>query len=112
MNSAAQGAKYVIGAGVIGSMLLAQGCIATRDWVKEQMDPVTGRVTQTEGRLDKTEKDISGLGTRVTGVEGKLGQFDGRLAQVDAKADKAVAHTKTTEKKAEAAADVKKAAAK
>ena len=54
------------------------------------MDPVTGRVTQTEGRLDKTEKDISGLGTRVTGVEGKLGQFDGRLGQVDAKADKAL----------------------
>jgi outer membrane protein OmpA-like peptidoglycan-associated protein len=88
MNSAAQGAKYVIGVGVIGSMLLAQGCIATRDWVKEQMDPVTGRVTQTEGRLDKTEKDIGGLATRVSGVEGKLGQFDGRLGQVDAKADK------------------------
>ena len=95
MNSAAfQGAKYVIGAGLVGSMLLAQGCIATRDWtrewVKQEVDPVTGRVSQTEGRLDKTEKDIGGLGTRVTGVEGKLGQFEGRLGQVDAKADKAL----------------------
>ncbi len=95
MNSATlQGAKYTIGAGLIGSILLAQGCIATRDWVrkwvKQEVDPVTGRVTQTEGRLDKTEKDIGGLGTRLTGVEGKLGQFEGRLGQVDAKADKAL----------------------
>lgn len=91
MNSATrQGAKYVVGAGLIGSMLLAQGCIATRDWVNEQMDPVTGRVSQSEGRLDKTEGDIGGLGTRLSGVEGKLGQFEGRLGQVDAKAEKAL----------------------
>lgn len=91
MNSATrQGAKYMVGAGLIGSILLAQGCIATRDWVKEQMDPVTGRVTQSEGRLDKTEKDVGGLGTRLSGVEGKLGQFEGRLGQVDAKAEKAL----------------------
>ena len=28
------GVKYFIGAGVVGSLLLTQGCIATRDWVK------------------------------------------------------------------------------
>ena len=84
------GAKYLIGAGVVGSMLLAQGCLATRDWVKEQMDPVTGRVTQSEGRLDKAEGQISSLGGRMSGVEGKLGQFEGRLGEVDAKADRAL----------------------
>lgn len=84
------GAKYFVGAGMIGSMLIAQGCLATRDWVKEQMDPLSGRVGQTESRLTKTESDIGGLGTRVSGVEGKLGQFEGRLGQVDAKAEKAL----------------------
>jgi len=82
--------KYFLGAGVVGSMLLAQGCLATRNWVKEQMDPLDGRVTQSEGRLNQAESQISSLGTRMSGVEGKLGQFEGRLGQVDAKAEKAL----------------------
>lgn len=84
------GVKYFIGAGVVGSLLLTQGCIATRDWVKEQMDPLAGRVSTSEGRLEKAEGNISSLGGRVSGVEGKLGQFEGRLGQVDAKAEKAL----------------------
>lgn len=87
---ASNGARYFIGAGVVGSLLMAQGCIATRDWVKEQMDPLAGRVSQTEGRLDKADGQISSLGNRMSGVEGKLGQFEGRLGQVDAKAEKAL----------------------
>lgn len=87
---ASTGARYFFGAGIVGSMIFAQGCLATRDWVKEQMDPVTGRVTQTEGRLDKAEGQISSLGGRMSGVEGKLGQFEGRLGEVDAKADRAL----------------------
>ena len=89
-NIVAIGTRYLVGAGVVGSMLVAQGCLATRDWVKEQMDPVTGRVTQSEGRLDKAEGQISSLGGRMSGVEGKLGQFEGRLGEVDAKADRAL----------------------
>ena len=87
---ASNSARYFVGAGVVGSLLMAQGCIATRDWVKEQMDPLAGRVSQTEGRLDKADGQISGLGSRMSGVEGKLGQFEGRLGQVDAKAEKAL----------------------
>lgn len=82
--------RYLLGAGLAGSMLLAQGCIATRDWVKEQMDPLAGRVSQSEGRLDQAEGQIGSLGGRVSGVEGKLGQFEGRIGQVDAKADRAL----------------------
>jgi outer membrane protein OmpA-like peptidoglycan-associated protein len=84
------GARYFVGAGVIGSLLLAQGCLATRNWVKEQVDPVSGRVSQTEGRLDKAEGQIGSLGGRMSGVEGKLGQFEGRLGEVDAKAERAL----------------------
>jgi len=83
-------AKYFVGAGVVGSLLLAQGCLATRDWVNEQMSPLDGRVTQTEGRLGQAETQISSLGGRMSGVEGKLGQFEGRLGQVDNKAEKAL----------------------
>src|SRR5262245_18224508 len=86
----ATGSKYLIRDGVVGSLLLDQGCLATRDWVKEQMDPIDGRVTQTEGRLSQAEGQISSLGGRVSGVAGKLGQFEGRLGAIDAKADKAL----------------------
>lgn len=91
------GARYLVGAGVIGSLFFVQGCLATRDWVKEQVDPVAGRVSQTEGRLDQADGQIGSLGNRMSGVEGKLGQFEGRVGQferrlgeVDAKAERAL----------------------
>ena len=71
-------------------LLLTQGCIATRDWVREQMDPLSGRVSQSETRLNQAESQIGSLGGRVSGIEGKLGQFEGRLGQVDAKTEKAL----------------------
>jgi outer membrane protein OmpA-like peptidoglycan-associated protein len=91
------GTSYFVAAGALGSLLLAQGCIATRDWVKEQMDPVSTRVSQSEERLNQAEKQIGSLGNRTSGVEtklgqfeGRLGQFEGRLGQLDAKTDKAL----------------------
>ena len=88
---ASMGAKYSIGAGMVGTLLLAQGCLATRDWVKETvMDPLSTRASQTEGRMEKAEGQIGSLGNRMSGVEGKLGQFEGRLGEVDAKADRAL----------------------
>ncbi len=85
-----KGANYLLAAGVAGSMLAAQGCVATRDWVREQMDPLAGRVSQSETRLGQAESQITGLGGRVAAVEGKLGEFDGRLGGIDAKAEKAL----------------------
>ena len=89
-GDALRGTKLFVGAMAVGSMVLLQGCLATRDWVKEQMDPLAGRVTESENQ-------ITSLNGRVGGIEGKLGQFqgrmdqfDGRLGQVDAKAEKAL----------------------
>jgi outer membrane protein OmpA-like peptidoglycan-associated protein len=65
------------------ALLLVQGCLATRDWVREQVDPLSGRVSQNESRLGQAEGQIGSLGGRVTGTEGKLGQ-------VDAKTEKAL----------------------
>jgi outer membrane protein OmpA-like peptidoglycan-associated protein len=72
------------------SLLTTQGCIATRDWVREQMDPLSGRVSQTESRLNKTETQLGSLDGRMGGAEGRLGQFEGKLGQVDAKTEKAL----------------------
>ena len=72
------------------AVALLQGCLATRDWVREQVDPVSGRVSQTETRLNQTDSQLSSLNGRVTGTETKLGQIDGRMGQVDAKTDKAL----------------------
>ena len=57
-----RGANYMLAAGIAGSMLLAQGCVATRDWVREQMDPLAGRVSQSETRIGQNESQITGLG--------------------------------------------------
>ena len=53
-----------------------QGCVATRDWVTEQISPLAGRVSNTEGQLGQ-------MGNRLSGTEGRLGQ-------IDAKAEKAL----------------------
>jgi len=91
------GARYFVAAGALGSLLLTQGCIATRDWVKEQMDPLSSRVSTNEQKLTQAENQIGTLSNRTSGVEsklgqfeGRLGQFEGRLGQVDAKTDKAL----------------------
>ena len=42
------GTRYFVAVGALGSLLLMQGCIATRDWVKEQMDPLSSRVSTNE----------------------------------------------------------------
>ena len=89
-GSALIGPKYLMTAGALGSLLLTQGCVATRDWVREQMDPVSNRVSQSESRLTQTEGQIGKLDGRMTGVEGKLGQFEGRLGQLDSKTEKAL----------------------
>jgi peptidoglycan-associated lipoprotein len=84
------GAKYFVAVGALGSLMLTQGCIATRDWVKEQMDPLSTRVSKDEERLTQSENQIGTLTGRVSGVEGRLGQYEGRLGQTDAKTDKAL----------------------
>lgn len=89
--------KPLLGLTALAALTLAQGCIATRDWVREQMDPLAGRVSQSETRINQAEGQITSLGGRLSGaegkigqVEGRLGQAEGRLGQIDAKADKAL----------------------
>jgi outer membrane protein OmpA-like peptidoglycan-associated protein len=71
--------------------------LATRNWVKEQVDPVSGRVSDTENRLTQTEGQIGKLDSRmgsaeskIGAVEGKLASLDGRVTEVDGKAERAL----------------------
>lgn len=96
-NSIRSTSAALNGVMLAGSLLVAQGCVATRNWVQEQMDPVTGRVSQSENRLNETESQIGSLDGRMSGMEGKVGQiegrvgqFEGRLGQVDAKTEQAL----------------------
>lgn len=57
-------------------LLVIQGCVATRDWVKEQLSPMSGQLSDHEARFGR-------VGGQIAGVEGRLGQ-------IDAKAEKAL----------------------
>jgi len=57
-------------------LLSAQGCVATRDWVSEQLSPLTGRMSSAEGRLGQMRDQLSGA--------------EGRLGETDAKAERAL----------------------
>src|SRR5262249_41845495 len=83
-------AKYFVAAGALGSLLVMQGCIATRDWVREQMDPMSSRVATNEQQIGALSNRTSGVETKLGQFEGRLGQFEGRLGQVDVKTDKAL----------------------
>ncbi|HZD39110.1 MAG TPA: OmpA family protein [Terriglobales bacterium] len=84
------GVKSLTVAAALSSMVMAQSCVATRNWVREQMDPLGSRVSQNETRLNESDGRLSSLDGRIGGVEGKVGQIDGRLGQIDAKAEKAL----------------------
>jgi outer membrane protein OmpA-like peptidoglycan-associated protein len=71
-------------------LLLAQGCLATRNWVGEQVNPVSARVTRSETRINQAESQITALNGRATKLEGNISQLDGKIAQTDGKAEKAL----------------------
>ncbi len=79
------------GALIVAAVFVLSGCMATRDWVREQVDPLSGRVAQTEDRLGRSEGQISQLDGRMMAAESKLGGVEGKLSEVDAKAEKTLA---------------------
>jgi outer membrane protein OmpA-like peptidoglycan-associated protein len=63
--------KIALAAGGSAVLLMVQGCIATRDWVKTQMEPVSVQVATNDERLTQAER-------RLNGVEGTLGAVDAK----------------------------------
>ena len=54
-------------------LLSLPGC-ATRGWVREQIAPVTGQVTEMEARMDQTESSSTYVTQRMAEVQAHLGQ--------------------------------------
>jgi len=78
----------------ISSMLLASGCLATQDWVKEYLPE---QLFPLNKRISDNETNITQVGGRVTGVEGQVAKManqiadlESRLNQTNAKADRAL----------------------
>lgn len=71
-------------------LFILQGCLATRDWVSEQVSSQDKRVADVQGRLDQVGNRLSGTEGRISSAEGRLSDAEGHIGQVDAKAEKAL----------------------
>lgn len=72
------------------SVFFASGCVATQDWVKEQIFPVEKRVSETEAGMTKMGGRVSNVESQVEKMSSQLAQMDNRLNQTTAKADRAL----------------------
>lgn len=64
-------------------VVVLPGCLATRNWVTEQLDPLGQRVSENETNLSQTTG-------RVDKLESQISDLDRRVGQVDAKAERAL----------------------
>jgi outer membrane protein OmpA-like peptidoglycan-associated protein len=71
-------------------LLVLPGCLATRNWVTEQLNPLGQRVSETETNLSQTAGRVDKLEGRVSTVESQISDLDGRVGQADAKAERAL----------------------
>jgi outer membrane protein OmpA-like peptidoglycan-associated protein len=71
-------------------LLLLQGCLATQDWVREQLTPTESRVGKLEGQLEQMTSRMAATENRLTSAEGRINQVDAKVDEVNSKADKAL----------------------
>jgi peptidoglycan-associated lipoprotein len=76
--------------GVGCSLFFLSGCVATQNWVKEQLFPVDKRVSEVEAGLTKTNDRVSGVEGRMETMANQIANLDSRLNQTNAKADRAL----------------------
>jgi peptidoglycan-associated lipoprotein len=82
---------WFMGTLAVFSIIIFSGC-ATKQYVGEQIVPVSDRVTKAENRIGQTEGQIVKLEEKVTAQEGKIGKVEQDLGKVDAKAERALAN--------------------
>ena len=71
-------------------VLLLQGCLATQDWVREQLTPTESRVGKLEGQLEQMSTRMAATENRLTSAEGRISQVDAKVDEVNIKAEKAL----------------------
>jgi outer membrane protein OmpA-like peptidoglycan-associated protein len=74
----------------ISLMFLASGCVATQDWVNEQLFPINKRVSETEAGLTKMDGRVTSVDARVDTMAKQIANLEARLGQTDAKANLAL----------------------
>ena len=82
--------KFLSGLVIAVPALLLQGCVATQDWVREQLTPTESRVGKLEGDLQQMSTRLAATENRLASAEGRIGQVDAKVDQVSTKADKAL----------------------
>src|SRR5262249_39945277 len=71
-------------------VVLLQGCLATQDWVREQLTPTESRVGKLEGQLEQMTSRLAATENRLSSAEGRISQVDAKVDEVNSKADKAL----------------------
>src|SRR5499426_1824630 len=75
---------------IVLPVLLLQGCLATQDWVREQLTPTESRVGKLEGQLEQMTSRLAATENRLSSAEGRISQVDAKVDEVNSKADKAL----------------------
>jgi len=75
---------------IVLPVLLLQGCLATQDWVREQLTPTESRVGKLEGQLEQMTSRLAATENRLTSAEGRISQVDAKVDEVNIKAEKAL----------------------
>ena len=74
----------------ISSLLFTSGCIATRDWVNEQLSPVNNRVSDNEASINQVGGRVTGVEAQVSKMSTQITELQNQLSQTNAKADRAL----------------------
>jgi outer membrane protein OmpA-like peptidoglycan-associated protein len=72
------------------SMLVLSGCLATQDWVNEQLFPINKRVSDNEAAVTKVDNRVTTVDGRVDTMAKQIADLENRLSQTNAKADRAL----------------------
>jgi peptidoglycan-associated lipoprotein len=75
---------------IVLPVLVLQGCLATQDWVREQLTPTESRVGKLEGQLEQMTTRMAATENRLTSAEGRISQVDAKADEANMKADKAL----------------------
>jgi outer membrane protein OmpA-like peptidoglycan-associated protein len=79
------------------SLFICSGCLATQDWVNEQLFPINKRVSENEaattkvdGRVTNVEGKVANVDAKVDTMAKQIADLEGRVSQANAKADRAL----------------------
>lgn len=74
----------------ISSLLFTSGCIATQDWVKEQLSPVNKHVSDNEASINQVGGRVTGVEAQVSKMATQITELQNQLSQTNVKADRAL----------------------